>query len=198
METHKCSITFKNKRVSYKFVGEHCLSKIRVIPKLKLTEMQKLAKEELKIKLSRGTCSKARKWALEEINGRVCYEFNRLWYYVNALRKVDPDGDIEVMVERPTSTKVPKFRRFYVWFSALRKEFLECCRLFICLDRCLLKGSRGNFCVLWEEMGLMEEISELLPRVKHRVCEGIYMPTGGKKILEETNNNYFGELANPT
>ncbi|PPE02633.1 hypothetical protein GOBAR_AA38931 [Gossypium barbadense] len=51
----------ENKRASYKFVEEHFLSKIRLIPKLKLTEMQKLAKEELKVELSRGTCSRARK-----------------------------------------------------------------------------------------------------------------------------------------
>ncbi|MBA0814512.1 hypothetical protein Gohar_020339, partial [Gossypium harknessii] len=61
IETHKCSINFKNKMASYKFVREHFLSKIRVIPKLKLTGIQKLAKEELKVDLSRGTCSWARK-----------------------------------------------------------------------------------------------------------------------------------------
>ncbi|MBA0793135.1 hypothetical protein Gohar_017563, partial [Gossypium harknessii] len=61
IETHECSINFKNKRASYKFVGEHFLSKIRLIPKLKLTEMQKLANEELKVKLSRGTCNRVRK-----------------------------------------------------------------------------------------------------------------------------------------
>ncbi|MBA0680439.1 hypothetical protein Goari_012134 [Gossypium aridum] len=52
---------YTNKRASYKFVEEHFLSKIRLILKLKLTEMQKLAKEELKVELSRGTCSRARK-----------------------------------------------------------------------------------------------------------------------------------------
>ncbi|PPE02253.1 hypothetical protein GOBAR_DD00712 [Gossypium barbadense] len=55
---------------SYKFVWEHFLSKIKVIPKPKLTGMQKLAKEELKVDISKGTCSWARKWALEEINGK--------------------------------------------------------------------------------------------------------------------------------
>ncbi|KAK5839393.1 hypothetical protein PVK06_008172 [Gossypium arboreum] len=53
---------------------DHFLSKIRLIPKLKLTEIQKLAKEELKVELGRDICSRARKLALEEINGRICYE----------------------------------------------------------------------------------------------------------------------------
>ncbi|KAK5841907.1 hypothetical protein PVK06_004232 [Gossypium arboreum] len=90
---------------SYKFVEEHFLSKIIVIPKMKLTKMKKLANEELKVDLNRGTYNRARRYALEEINGSVSYEFNRLWDYANALRKVDPDGNIEVMVERPTPTE---------------------------------------------------------------------------------------------
>ncbi|KAK8978838.1 hypothetical protein V6N11_034746 [Hibiscus sabdariffa] len=112
-ETHECSITFKNKRANYKYVGKHFLSKLRVLPKLKLNEMQKLAKEELKVDLNIGTCSRARKWAMEVINGRVLYEFTRLFYYTYALRKADPIANIELMVERPTPSEIPKFRRFY-------------------------------------------------------------------------------------
>ncbi|KAK5834859.1 hypothetical protein PVK06_010538 [Gossypium arboreum] len=54
IKTYECSTTFKNKRAPYKFVGEHFLCKIRVIPKLKLIDMQKLANEELKVNLSKG------------------------------------------------------------------------------------------------------------------------------------------------
>ncbi|KAG8482985.1 hypothetical protein CXB51_021915 [Gossypium anomalum] len=100
IEALECSITFKNEKASYKFVGEHFLSKIRVIPKLKLTEMYKLAKEELKVDLSRGTYSTARRWALDEINGRVSYDFNRLWDYANALRKGRFKGELLSAVDR--------------------------------------------------------------------------------------------------
>ncbi|KAK5838761.1 hypothetical protein PVK06_007498 [Gossypium arboreum] len=103
----------RSRHASYKFVGEYFLRKIRVIPKLKLTEMQKVAKEALKVDLRRGKYKKARKWALEEINRRVSYMFNKLWDYANALKKTDPDNNIK---------------------------------------------------------GLMKDISELLPKVKHRVC----------------------------
>ncbi|KAK9030004.1 hypothetical protein V6N11_031442 [Hibiscus sabdariffa] len=112
-ETHECSITFKNKRANYKYVGKHFLSKLRVLPKLKLDEMQKLVKEELKVDLNIGTCSRTRKWAMEEINGRVLYEFTRLFDYTYALRKEDPIANIELMVERPTPYEIPKFRRLY-------------------------------------------------------------------------------------
>ncbi|MBA0876185.1 hypothetical protein Goshw_019980 [Gossypium schwendimanii] len=64
----------------------------------------------------------------------------RQWDYANVVRKTNSDDNVKVMVERPTPTEVPKFKRFYVGFSALRKGFRECCRPFIFLDECFLKG----------------------------------------------------------
>ncbi|KAK9032641.1 hypothetical protein V6N11_056899 [Hibiscus sabdariffa] len=108
---HQFSITFKNKRANYKLVGKHFLSKFRILPKLKIVEMQKLGREELKVELQKHTCIKARKWALEKIRGSVVLEFNRLFDYVFALRCADPNGTFELMVERPTEVEKPKFRR---------------------------------------------------------------------------------------
>ncbi|KAK8979005.1 hypothetical protein V6N11_007465 [Hibiscus sabdariffa] len=110
---HQCSITFKNKRANYKLVGKHFLSKFRILPKLKIVEMQKLGREELKVELQKHTCIKARKWALEKIRGSVVLEFNRLFDYVFALRCAYPNGTFELMVERPTEVEKPKFRRLY-------------------------------------------------------------------------------------
>ncbi|KAK9038432.1 hypothetical protein V6N11_023301 [Hibiscus sabdariffa] len=138
---HQCSITFKNKRANYKLVGKHFLSKFRILPKLKIVEMQKLGREELKVELQKHTCIKARKWALEKIRGSVVLEFNRLFDYVFALRSVDPNGTFELMVERPTEVEKPKFRRLYVCFGALKEGFKKFCRPIISLDGCYLKGS---------------------------------------------------------
>ncbi|KAK9003355.1 hypothetical protein V6N11_060919 [Hibiscus sabdariffa] len=136
---HQCSITFKNKRANYKLVGKHFLSKFRILPKLKIVEMQKLGREELKVELQKHTCIKARKWALEKIRGSVVLEFNRLFDYVFALRCADPNGTFELMVERTTEVEKPKFRRLYVCFSALKKGFKRFCRPVISLDGCFLK-----------------------------------------------------------
>ncbi|KAL4351611.1 hypothetical protein GQ457_06G022900 [Hibiscus cannabinus] len=35
----------------------------------------------------------------------------------------DPDGSFDLVVERPTATDIPKFRRFYVCFGALKEGF---------------------------------------------------------------------------
>ncbi|KAG8498539.1 hypothetical protein CXB51_004980 [Gossypium anomalum] len=192
IETHECSITFNNKKASYKFVGEYFLSKIRVIPKLKLIEVQKLAKEELKVDLSRGIYSKARKWALEEINERVSYKFNKLWDYANALRKTDPDDNIErellCAMGRDSNDQI-----YPISWSVVENKSREIWRWFfsnLSLDLQIGDGS-GFIFMSDKQKGLMEDIFELLPRVEHRVCQGIYMPTGGKKILEKTCNKHF-------
>ncbi|KAK8503914.1 hypothetical protein V6N12_019083 [Hibiscus sabdariffa] len=94
---HSCSITFRNTRASYKFVGKHFLHILRVLPRLKLREMQRLAKEELNLDLNRYVCGRARKWAVEQIQGRIKFEFSRLFDYVFALRDADPSANIELM-----------------------------------------------------------------------------------------------------
>ncbi|KAL4295177.1 hypothetical protein GQ457_12G023610 [Hibiscus cannabinus] len=140
IDQHTCSITFKNSRASYKVVAEHFLPKLRIIPDLKLHEMIKLGKEELKLDLTMGVCRRARELAKEEINGNYKYEFKRLFDYANALRRADTDGTIDLLVERPTPNHRPRFRRFYVCFSAMKRGFRECCRPFVSLDGCFLKG----------------------------------------------------------
>ncbi|PPD89743.1 hypothetical protein GOBAR_DD13324 [Gossypium barbadense] len=67
----------------------------------------KLAKEELKVELSKSRYNRARKWVLVEINGKACYEFNRLWDYANALRKEDPDGNMESTPSPAAATPAP-------------------------------------------------------------------------------------------
>ncbi|KAK9033106.1 hypothetical protein V6N11_018144 [Hibiscus sabdariffa] len=138
---HQCSVTFKNKRADFRLVGKHFLSKLRIVPNLKLIEMIKLAREELSVEINKYCCQKAKKWALEQIRGSVVHEFNRLFDYMYVLRSADPNGNFELMVERPTVDEKPKFRRLYVCFSALKEAFKKYCRQVISLDGCFLKGS---------------------------------------------------------
>ncbi|KAK8694386.1 hypothetical protein V6N13_071940 [Hibiscus sabdariffa] len=84
---------------------------------------------------------RAKKWAEEKIKGNIIHEFNRLFDYVLALRTADPDGSFDLVVERPTAIDIPKFRRLYVCFGALKEGFKRYCRHVIGVDGCFLKGS---------------------------------------------------------
>ncbi|KAL4278193.1 hypothetical protein GQ457_03G025200 [Hibiscus cannabinus] len=137
---HSCSVTFKNKRAYYKFVGKHFVNKLKIMPKLRLTDMMALGKEEIKVELTKNVCSRARKWAVNQIRGNVKKEFNRLYDYVFALREADPTGTFDLVVERPTPNDTPIFRRLYVCFTGLKEGFIRYCRPVLCLDGCYLKG----------------------------------------------------------
>ncbi|KAK8506938.1 hypothetical protein V6N13_094045 [Hibiscus sabdariffa] len=58
---HTCFVTFKNRRADYKFVGKHFLSKLRIMPKLRLKDMMALGKEEIKVELTKNVCCRVRK-----------------------------------------------------------------------------------------------------------------------------------------
>ncbi|KAK9037251.1 hypothetical protein V6N11_022170 [Hibiscus sabdariffa] len=120
--------TTKNKRANYKFVGKYFISKIRIVHKLRLVDMMRLGREELNVELNKQLCSRANKWAEEKIKGNITHEFNRLFDYVLALRTADPNGSFDFVVQRPTAADIPKFRRLYVCFGALKVGFKRYCR----------------------------------------------------------------------
>ncbi|KAK8708013.1 hypothetical protein V6N13_059060 [Hibiscus sabdariffa] len=74
-------------------------------------EMIGLAREELSVEINKDCCQKAKKWALEHIRERVVHEFSRLFDYMYVLRSVVPNGNFELMVEKPIADERPNFRR---------------------------------------------------------------------------------------
>ncbi|KAK9008243.1 hypothetical protein V6N11_075145 [Hibiscus sabdariffa] len=91
--------------------GADGIYQIKIMPKLRLIDMMALGKEEIKVELTKNVCSRARKWAVNQIRGSVKKEFNRLYDYVFALREADPTGTFDLVVERPTPNDTPIFRR---------------------------------------------------------------------------------------
>ncbi|KAK8579729.1 hypothetical protein V6N12_070039 [Hibiscus sabdariffa] len=109
-------------------------TKIRIVPKLRLVDMTRLGREELNVELNKQLCSRAMKWAEEKIKGNITHELNRLFDYVLASRSAEPNGSFGLVVERPTAANIPKFRRLYVCFGALKEEFKRSFWQRRCLD----------------------------------------------------------------
>ncbi|KAK9004015.1 hypothetical protein V6N11_001833 [Hibiscus sabdariffa] len=86
---------FDFRRANYRFVGKHFLSKLKILSNLKLKDMMRLAKDELKVELNKNLCQRARVWANQKISGRLEDEFKKLFDYVYTLREVDPNGDFK-------------------------------------------------------------------------------------------------------
>ncbi|KAL4295161.1 hypothetical protein GQ457_12G008350 [Hibiscus cannabinus] len=128
------------KRFDFRFVGKHFLSKLKILPNLKLKDMMRLAKDELKVELNKNMCQRARFWANQKIRGRLEDEFNKLFDYVYTLREADPNGTFDLFVQRPTPSANPIFKRLYVCFGDLMEGFKKHCRPVLSLDGCYLKG----------------------------------------------------------
>ncbi|KAK8497215.1 hypothetical protein V6N12_025716 [Hibiscus sabdariffa] len=137
---HSYSVTFKNRRANYRFIGKHFLSKLKILPNLKLKDMMRLTKDELKVELNKNLCQRARVWANQKIRGRLEDEFNKLFDYVYTLREADPNGTFDLFVQRPTPSASPIFKRLYVCFGGLKEGFKKHCRSVLSLDGCYLKG----------------------------------------------------------
>ncbi|KAK9007037.1 hypothetical protein V6N11_019365 [Hibiscus sabdariffa] len=127
-------------RANYRFVGKHFLSKLKILPNLKLKDMMRLAKDELKVELNKNLCQRARVWANQKIRGRLEDEFNKLFDCVYTLREADPNGTFDLFVQRPTPSANPIFKRLYVCFGGLKEGFKKHCRPVLSLDGCYLKG----------------------------------------------------------
>ncbi|KAK8648758.1 hypothetical protein V6N13_129501 [Hibiscus sabdariffa] len=101
---------------------------------------QRLAKDELKVKLNKNLCQRARVWANKKIRGRLEDEFNKLFDSVYTLKEADPNGTFDLFVQRPTPSANPIFKRLYVCFGGLKEGFKKHCRPVLSLDGCYLKG----------------------------------------------------------
>ncbi|KAK9026058.1 hypothetical protein V6N11_038906 [Hibiscus sabdariffa] len=105
-----------------------------------MMSQQRLAKDELKVKLNKNLCQRARVWANKKIRGRLEDEFNKLFDSVYTLKEADPNGTFDLFVQRPTPSANPIFKRLYVCFGGLKEGFKKHCRPVLSLDGCYLKG----------------------------------------------------------
>ncbi|MBA0845505.1 hypothetical protein Goarm_022822 [Gossypium armourianum] len=112
-----------------------------------------------------------------------------LWDYADELILKNPGNTIKMAVNRVTLESPPHFKRFYVYFEALKRGRKEGCRPILGLDGCFLKGPfKGELlAVVWflslltASLGMEHgfgytiisdqqkiAINDILPRVEYR------------------------------
>ncbi|KAK8661454.1 hypothetical protein V6N13_091057 [Hibiscus sabdariffa] len=153
-------------------------------------------------------------WVKEEINGRVMYEFDRVFDYTIALRQVDPNCNVDLMVLRPSPNHPKIFRRIYIYFGQQKRdseiiaavgrdandqiypiawavvevETKETWRWFLKnLKTNIHLGGVAGFIIMSDiQKGLIEEISLTLPAVEHHFCAGHFYSNWKKmhKVIE--------------
>ncbi|KAL0464481.1 UNVERIFIED_CONTAM: hypothetical protein Slati_0335700 [Sesamum latifolium] len=142
---HKCARSFNVKNVSSKWLSSKYEDAFRTDPKRNVKGFRKDVIKELKCHVSRNQAYRAKKKALEAIEGKAEDQFDSLWDYASELRNSNPGSTVMmVMTNGADGSGQSKFSKFYVCFDALKKGFLSGCRPVIEVDGCHLKGPYGG------------------------------------------------------
>jgi len=98
---------------------------------------------------------RARKAAMDLVDGSFQEQFRRLYDYGHELIRSNPHSPVQIKVQPTEQSEegngeefihkplLPSFQRFYVCIDGCRKSFSKC-RRFIGLDGCFLKGYYGG------------------------------------------------------
>ncbi|KAK8713054.1 hypothetical protein V6N13_148281 [Hibiscus sabdariffa] len=107
---------------------------------MKLKEIFRRVQSELHVNVNFSTCRRAKDLVSSRLAGNVKEEFVNLWDYADELRAKNPGSTIKMAVNRVNADSPPHFKRFYVYFDALKIGWKEGCRSIFGLNGCFLKG----------------------------------------------------------
>ncbi|KAH7855207.1 hypothetical protein Vadar_022329 [Vaccinium darrowii] len=150
---HKCNRTYENVRLSSKFLAGKLVNKVKDHPNVRLSKIQEKVHNKFVVQISRSKAYRAKRRALDQVEGSHKEQYVSLWDYCNELRRSNPGSTVTMEVvgfnvgdaegERSGAKKNPTFKRLYVCFDACKKGFAAC-RPVIGIDGCHLKGPYGG------------------------------------------------------
>lgn len=156
VDEHTCSKSFKNRRLSSKWLSKHIVDDVKEQPRIKLVSIQDKLKRKYVVQISRGKAFRAKQKALDIVHGSHKEQYSKLWEYCEELRMSNP-GTVAQMnlnirhepeeiegapIERMRI--IQTFQRLYICMDGCKQGFLKGCRPIIGLDACHLKGPYGG------------------------------------------------------
>ncbi|WVY98944.1 hypothetical protein V8G54_031095 [Vigna mungo] len=106
-------------------------------PNLKINEIRSKALRKWNTNVTLSKARRAKIMASEKLESSFKNQFKRIYDYAHELLKCNPGSTVQVKVDSGNGQSV--FQRFYVCLKACKVSFV-CCRPFIHLDGCFLKG----------------------------------------------------------
>ncbi|KAL4581246.1 hypothetical protein LXL04_017456 [Taraxacum kok-saghyz] len=139
-EKHTCIREFKHGTlVNPNWIAKQFLKKLSARPRMKCIQIVEDVKKKFLCEVSIGQCFRAKRKALEIINGKLIEHYERVWDYANEILRSNPGSTAKVCVQVNPDGKT-YFHRMYVCFKALKEGWSRGCRRIIGLDGCFLKG----------------------------------------------------------
>ncbi|CAI9298295.1 unnamed protein product [Lactuca saligna] len=137
---HKCARNYKlGSMVTYAWIRSHYTREFLLRQNMSVRKLRAAVSQNFGILVSVGQCKRARKYALQLIDGTLVEHYAKLWSYAEEIRRLNPGSIVKLDVNHMPHGK-NYFSKFYVCFDALKKGWKEGCRKIIGLDGCFLKG----------------------------------------------------------
>ncbi|KAL0325119.1 UNVERIFIED_CONTAM: hypothetical protein Sradi_5081200 [Sesamum radiatum] len=142
---HTCARSFNVKNVNSGWLSKKYEDSFRTDPNRAVKGFRKDVIKDIRCNVSKYQAYRAKRNALNAIDGATDDQFALLWDYAEELRKSNPRSNvIMVMTDSDDGNVNKKFAKFYVMFDVLRVGFLSGCRPIIGVDGCHLKGPHGG------------------------------------------------------
>jgi hypothetical protein len=154
-DNHTCGHEFSIRFLNSEWLGKKLMPNVRENSKIKLTTISNKAHEEWNVKVSRMKAYRARKKAIDMVDGSFREQYRRLHDYGHEILRSNPHSSVKIQVqpteqhEVPTEEAyisrplLPSFQRMYMCIDGCKQSFFKC-RPFIGLDGCFLKGYYGG------------------------------------------------------
>jgi len=97
---HNCEDAFKNPRACTSTLAQYFKSKLQNNPQYKLKDMRKDLKDQFNLNASTSKLKRAKRMALQKLQGSFLDDFNRIEAYANELRLHNFDSDIVINLSK--------------------------------------------------------------------------------------------------
>lgn len=138
--THtKCSWNYNNSSLKSGWISKTFMKKLKENPKLGTNEFRSEICTTLKANISKSQAYRARRKALQIIQGTLEEQFSKIYDYCLEIERTNPGSTVILKL-----TDERRFHRFYMCFNACKVGFKNGCRPIIGVDGCFLKGGHGG------------------------------------------------------
>ena len=147
---HTCTQVRSNRIATSTWLAKHLLDSFKIHPNMSIDAMRAEIKNRFGLDVCNRRLWRARAMAKEDIEGSHAQSFKMLQCYASMVFETNPDSVSIVnseLIPSPNTgrledrdTPPPRFKRIFICFDGVRKEFIEGCRPFFGLDGCHLKG----------------------------------------------------------
>ncbi|KAK8554422.1 hypothetical protein V6N13_093417 [Hibiscus sabdariffa] len=133
-DVHTCSKVMKNKNITSKFLAKTYLHRWQRDRNYSDKLLRQEAEEDFVATIPPSKCLRARRYAMEILDGSYKEQFSKMYDYLGELRETNPGTRTICKLDARL------FQRVYACLDACKKGYTAGCRPILSLDGCFLKG----------------------------------------------------------